>query len=86
MKKSNKITDYDLVYIQWLDHNTHDGMWIETDEIPRGALVVETVGFLIDEDEMSYQIISSVCETGDSEIARGYWYILKADVQEFVNL
>jgi hypothetical protein len=82
----NKVSDYPMVYLRWLDHNTHDGMWIETDDISRGPLVVETLGFLIDEDKLSYQVISSVCETGENEICRGFWYILKSDVQELVKL
>lgn len=89
MKKkqiTNKVTEYPMVYIQWLDHNTHDGMWIETDDIERNPLLIETLGFLIDEDDLSYQVISSVCETGDAEICRSYWYILKGDVQELVKL
>ena len=80
------ITEYPIVFIRWKDHNTHDGMWIETDDIPRGALIVESTGFLIDEDDESYQIVGSVCDTGDKEISRGYWYILKADVVEYKKI
>ena len=78
-----KITEYPIVYLKWLDHNTHDGMWIELDEIPKSPLTVETVGFLVGEDDISYQVVGTTCETGDKEIVRSFFYIIKGCVEQF---
>lgn len=65
-----------LVVIEWEDHVTEEG-WQQAKDIGHAPGMVQTVGWLIREDEKGISLCSSVSPTrGDGEVGH-HQYILK---------
>lgn len=79
------MTDVPIVYIQWKDHFSVDGNWIDMDAIigSRDFVMIHTTGYLLSETEEAYKIGLSVSDEG---LVSGNVIILKATVVEYKEL
>lgn len=77
-------THYPLVHIVWYDHSSEDG-WMEIEQAVRKwhekALTVDSIGWLVDEDDKSYTIVNNIGRDGQGCM---YMHILKGTVASFV--
>ena len=85
------MTDYSdvpVVYVKWKDHFSvvhADRRWIDLEELtsPQPYVMINTIGFLMHEDDDSYRVALSV--DGEGHI-NGNIIILKATVVEYKEL
>lgn len=78
-------TDVPVVYIQWKDHFSVNGNWIEMNSITNSPdfLMIQTVGYLLAETDEAYKVGLSVSDEG---LVSGNVIILKATVVEYKEL
>mgnify|MGYP003649286238 CR=1 FL=1 len=54
---------YDLVVVRWSDIQSHDGPWVDMEEIPQYTPVtVETVGWIITDHEKYITVVSTLSD------------------------
>lgn len=74
------------VWIKWLDHSSFsDQSWRDVTDIQKleGGYEVETVGFLVDENEKQYFVVLALSSSG---MFSGVMAILKDTVIDFQEL
>lgn len=75
---------YPIVYIKWEDHYSESSGWTSGKTLKKkhkrtGVSIIETVGFLISESDLSVMMILSVA---DDEMMDGNIVILKKNILE----
>jgi len=76
---------FNLVIVRWDDIQSHDGAWVDMEEIPEYTPVtVETVGWVITDDEKYITLVSTLSD--DQTFAGSVCSIPKGCIQSVRNL
>ena len=76
---------FNLVIVRWDDIQSHDGAWVDMEEIPEYTPVtVETVGWIITDDEKYITLVSTLSD--DQTFTGSVCSIPKGCIQSVRNL